>query len=158
MIRQPGTQIKHVQYTCSAGFLGISFLLPTDVSFSNLMQRETMCVASATGYYAGRNGQIHPSGDWRGVLGGNIASGCQTDDSDRCYSGVGCEPYGDGDFLWPIPWQYRGDDLVSHVFVTAQQHITANTAGRCEISKLGAGPLGANALDPTTTAIPGGDW
>jgi len=150
MIQQPGTNIKHVYDTCSAGFLGISFMLPMHVSFSNLMQREGMCAAIASGYYGSLNGEIHHAGEWWYVFGGNIETGCRTADVDECYSREGCAPYAEGEFLWPIPWQYKGDDDVSHVFVTANQHITANSAGRCEISKLSAGPFGANALDPTT--------
>ena len=103
MIQQPGTNIKHVYDTCSAGFLGISFMLPMHVSFSNLMQREGMCAAIASGYYGSLNGEIHHAGEWWYVFGGNIETGCRTADVDECYSGEGCSPYAEGEFLWPIP-------------------------------------------------------
>ena len=153
MIQKPGTGIRHTVNTCSAGFLGISYITPNNVSFTNLQTREGYCTATASGFYAYKNGQVHPAGGWNGVTDGNINTGCKEDyPEDEIWSGQPGPPYSIGDFVWPIPVEYKADDGVVHTLTSNQNHHEqADTSGKCTISKYGTGPFSKNASDPSSS-------
>ncbi len=153
MIRKPGTNILHVQGTWSCAFLGEIFLLPADVSFSNILMREGSAPAVASGYLASLNGQIHDAGPLCSVGPGDSTAGCKVNIlEDKVVTGILTPPppFSDGDFLWEIPWEYCAGDSPLKVFTIAQHHATADSNGKATISKKGAGPFSRMASDPTT--------
>lgn len=149
MIQKPGSGIRHTRYTCSAGFLGWSYLEPKDVSFENLYRREGTCTGTGTGYYANLNGIVHPTGSWWSISSGNSSTGCRVLVDDEVYSEKG-PPYSNGQFDWPIPREYKADDGVAHAFTIANHNQVADPTGKCTIQKKGAGPFSKNANDPTS--------
>jgi hypothetical protein len=153
MIQKPGTGILHVNGTWSCAFLGEIFLLPTDVSFTNILMREGSVPAVASGYLASLDGQVHDAGPLCSVGTGDIAAGCKVNiQEDKVVTGILAPPppFSDGDFLWEIPWEYSVGNSALQVFTTAQHHATADTNGQATISKKGAGPFSRMASAPTT--------
>jgi hypothetical protein len=152
MIQKPGTGVRHIVDTCSAGFLGISYITPKNVSFTNLQTREGTCNGTGYGFYSYLNGWPHSAGTWNGVDDGNIDTGCKEDyPQDEIWSGAKGPPYSTGDFTWPIPIEYKADDGVVHTLTASQnQYWEADVNGKCTISKYGAGPFPKNASDPTS--------
>jgi hypothetical protein len=151
MTQKSGSSIRHTTNTCSAGFLGWSYLTPKDVSFSNLNRREGTCTGTGSGFYAYLNGKGHDTGSWWPVSTGNSATGCRVLVDDRVYSGAKGSPYSDGQFDWPIPREYEADDGVPHQIRIANHNQVADSAGKCTIQKEGAGPFSKNAGDPTSS-------
>ena len=82
----------------------------------------------------------------------NSQEGCWVATQDQIYSGEKGTPYSDGEFDWPVPHQYCGDDGVPHQIVVTHHNQVADPAGKCTIQKQGAGPVSANASDPSS------DW
>ncbi len=148
MRQTPGTNVIHHQGFISVGFSGEGFLLPTDVSFSNLSFQEGQATATATGFFASANGAVHPPGGVFAVTGCNIVTGCKAFD-DFIFSGDWSPPFANGNFNWPIPWRYvvNGSPVQ---FFTANHHMTSDAAGNATIEKAGAGPFTKNASDPTS--------
>ncbi len=151
MIQKPSSGIRHTTNTCSAGFLGWSFLEPKDVSFSKLSRREGTCTGTGTGFYAYINGDVHEVGSWWPVSTGNSSTGCRVLTDDQIYSGSKSSPYSNGEFNWPIPREYKADDGVPHQFTTATHNQVADANGKCTIQKHGAGPFSKNAADATSS-------
>ena len=67
-----GTGLLHTVNTWSCGWKGDVYLLPKNVSFTNMQFREGSCNATATGWLAPYNGLPHAAGAWRGVGNGDI--------------------------------------------------------------------------------------
>jgi hypothetical protein len=153
VIQKPGTNILHVNETWSCAFLGEIFLLPTDVSFTNILMREGSVSAVASGYLASLNGQIHDASPLCSVGAGDIAVGCKVNIlEDKVVTGILTPPppFSDGDFLWEIPWEYSVGNSSLKMFTIAPHHATADANGQATISKKGAGPFSRMASDPTT--------
>ena len=151
MAKKPNSGIRHTINTCSVGFLGLAYLEPNDVSFSALRFREDTCTGTGTGFYAYLNGKPHDVGDWCNINPGNISTGCPVEFEDKVYSEDKGPPYSPGQFVWPIPWEYRTDDGVAHQLVIANHNQVADEAGKCTIQKNGAGPFSKNADDATSS-------
>jgi hypothetical protein len=152
MEQKPGSNILHVNGTWSCAFLGEIFLLPTDVSFTNILMREGSVPAVASGYLASLNGQIHDASPLCSVGPGDIAAGCKVNIlEDQVVTGILTPPppFADGDFRWDIPWEYNVGNSALKVFTTAQHHATADRNGQATISKKGVGPFSRMASDPT---------
>lgn len=136
--RKPGTGLRHTISTWSCGWKGEAYLLPKDVSFTNIQEREGSCNATATGWLVGWNNFPHPVGSWFDVGDGNITNGCKVVNStDTVYSGALAPPpaYAVGDFNWPIPWQYRVGTGDAVTFATLNHHATSDAAGKCVMEK-----------------------
>lgn len=153
MIQKPGTDISHVNGTWSCAFLGEVFLLPADVSFTNILMREGTVGAVASGYLGSLTGQIHDASPLCSVGTGDIAQGCKVNIlEDQVVTGILTPPppFADGDFLWAIPWEYSVGNSPLKTFTTAEHHATADADGQATISKKGAGPFSRLASDPTS--------
>jgi hypothetical protein len=153
MVQKPGSNIFHVNGTWSCAFLGEIFLLPADVSFTNILMREGSVAAVASGYLAGLSGQIHDTGPLCSVGPGDSVNGCKVNIvADQVVTGILMPPpdFSDGDFLWEIPWEYSAGNSPLKTFTTAPHHATADAGGRATISKKGAGPFSRMPSDPTS--------
>ena len=157
MIQQPSTGIRHTNGFWDVGFLGEAFLRPMDVSFKFIQWREGSVAAVATGYLAGWNGLNHPVGSWMSVAGGNSGTGSKVNMFDTIYTGQLSPPFGNGMFIWAIPWQFRVGSSAAKTFTTANHIALAldfpsiGIVGRASISKKGAGPFTRDAADPTSS-------
>jgi hypothetical protein len=150
MVQQPGSGILHVRDTWSCAFIGEVFLLPTDVSFTNILMREGSALAVASGFLAQLNGQLHEAGPLCSISGGNTRAGCKVNiEGDKVVTGILGPPYFDGDFLWDIPWEFTVRGSALRVFATVRHHSTADANGTAAISKDGAGPFSRVPSDPT---------
>jgi hypothetical protein len=150
MVQKPGTGILHVNGTWSCAFLGEIFLVPADVSFTNILMREGSVAAVASGFLADLNGHLHEAGALCSVGPGDCASGCKVNIlEDKVVTGILAPPFAVGDFLWDIPWQYSVGGSPLRTFTTAQHHATADANGQATISKKGAGPFSRVPSDPT---------
>jgi hypothetical protein len=153
-IERIGTNLWHVHDTWSVGFRGYAYLAPKYVSFTNIDMREGACNATATGWLSCYDGDPHPVGSWVDVHDGNSTTGCLVG-LDRAKTSVKAPPpdYDEGDFNWPIPWQYRFDvGDPSTTFTTANHHETSDPNGKATIEKQGAGPVWRVPSDPNS------DW
>lgn len=157
MIRATGTNLEHTNNTWSCGFLGNIFLRPKDVSFQKVEFLEGTVNAVATGYLSNFNGLPHHGNpSWLPFGAGNAANGSQLTGRDHVFTGVKGPPpppYGNGDFLWAIPWFFRviGTAGAGTQFTTANQHHTADPTGQATAAKKGAGPFSRVPGDPTST-------
>jgi len=150
------TNVRHTQGYISVGFEGHPYLEPTDVSFANLQFAEGAAIADATGYFASLNGELHdPTANPENIGSCDSVIGCQVLATDTVDTLDDPPPFSNGDFLWPIPWQYKAPEGALTTFTTANQRMsavaTSSTAAIATISKAGAGPYSKNASDPTTT-------
>ena len=151
MRQEPGTGIWHVQGQASIGFLGGTYLQPTDVSFRRLSSREGWTAGIGTGYFLTFNGHPHQVGNWFPIDRCNVATGCKVIATDYVSAGPLPAPYSDGTFTWNIPCQYRvGTTGAAVTYTIASQRATIDSEGRMTISKNGAGPFSKNLNDPTT--------
>jgi hypothetical protein len=150
-IRKPESGVRHTKDTCSAGLLAWLYLLPTTVSFYRVDIRESTCLGVGTGFYGHLHNYQHELGDWQGVTVGNYTTGCKIDDDDEVYSGEEPPPFSAGTFTWTIPLQYRGSDGIPHDFDTVIHSQSADSTGKCTINKHAAGPVSAEATDPTSS-------
>lgn len=153
--RAARTSLIHQQYTCSVGFYGIVYLLPKDVSFSNIgFQEDTTLPSIATGYYSFLSQEAHMANGPYNITGCNTTTGCQTftNPNDKVYTGDGPPPYSVGEFLWPIPWMYvvvQNGQVVATQFTVGNHHQLSDAVGKATIEKAGSGQFSANASDPT---------
>jgi hypothetical protein len=148
----------HWQGTASAGFRGITYLTPKDVSFENLEINEGTCVGVGTGCLLNLNGQVHsPWPSWASVSTGNPATGCvvegpnQTGGTywDCIYTFAGGGPWTSGTFTWPIPWEFRKPGGSKKQFTTLTHYAEVeNVTGKTTQSKGGVTVL-AMPSDPT---------
>jgi hypothetical protein len=146
------SNIRHTQGFESVGFLAHIFLEPTDVSFANLQFAEGTTTATASGFFAADNGEVHPATNPPLAIGPcDSVVGCQVHGGDEIDSGDHLPPFSIGDFLWQIPWQHKAPTGSLTNFTIVYHHETADANGRGTIAKGGAGPYAKNANDPTTT-------
>ena len=150
MIREPGTNVWHINGVPSVGFRARPYISPFDVSFINILVREGMCVGTGVGYYAVDNGEVHPDGAFVGVVPGDPARPSKLDATDRVQSGaVPGRPIGVGTFDWPIPWIFRVGNGAEKQFAIVSQHLESDAAGNTTQSK--GGHIESSKLnDPTT--------
>jgi hypothetical protein len=157
MKRRPGTGIRHTHTFWDVGFLGEIFLHPVDVSFEFIEFREGSVAAVTTGFLTPLSA-THPLGIWVSVGGGNSSDGSKVNGIDTIYSGKLSPPFGNGTFLWAIPWQYRAGSGAARTFTTANHFAMAlhvplvGILGSATITKKGAGPFTRVATDPTTSS------
>ena len=154
-VQNPGSGIRHVQGTCSAGFQAITYLLPKTVSFTHIEAREGTTTATATGWLAGSNGDTHTTGNWFTVANCSSTTGCQIQALDGIYNqypqNYGGTMWGNGEFKWNIPREWRIGTGSATQYTTLLHHFVSDAAGKGTISKGGAGPFSKNANDPTST-------
>lgn len=153
-VQSPGTGIKHVQGTCSAGFQAATFLLPKTVSFSHIQVREGSTTAVATGWLAPSNGNTHNAGSWFSVANCSVSTGCQIMALDTIYNeypqNYGGPTWGAGDFQWDIPREWRVGTGTGIQFTSLLHHFVSDAVGKGTVSKGGAGPFSKNANDATS--------
>jgi len=151
MIQAPGTSIWHIQGSGSVGFKGWIYLLPKDVSFSNIEFSEGDCPSIKTGFYVGKPPNNHPQGSWIFVGGGNISTGCPVlgeDTAAQLYYG----PFSNGTLTWNIPFKYRvGSTGNGTQFTTAIQHFNMSPTGTATVEKHGVGPFSKALNDPNSS-------
>ncbi|WP_437934764.1 hypothetical protein [Sorangium sp. So ce341] len=142
---QSGATI-HNAGSCNAGFHGVTYLLPKDVSFENVEINEGVVYSTATGSFdtAGWNNLRHPEWpSWASVGGGTDATGSLVQGPnfvggvyfDYIYSGSlpsACPP---GDFVWRIPWRFRVNGGAEKVFTHLTHHAVADGARKMTMSK-----------------------
>lgn len=145
MERFPGTLTFHRKGKASAGFLGMIFLRPADVSFGNTEFREGAAPYEATGCFKMAEVEldeiedvIHPvRGKWSTVSRGS-AKGSAVNTPDRVRSHTLSPPFTEGTFTWNIPWLCRvkggGDEFRIAV---ATHHHSVDAAGTMTITKKG---------------------
>lgn len=151
MVQATGTNIWHVQNTASVGFMGSSFVLPKDVSFSNIQRREGTATGTGTGFYSVINGLVHSIGTWFTVSGCNTTTGCSVNNVDTVQAGARTGPYSSGDFTWPIPREYMVGAGAATPYFIALHHQYVDVLGTCCIEKAGAGPFCKQAADPSSS-------
>jgi hypothetical protein len=151
MVQKAGTGIQHTTGTWSVGFKGEIFLRPKNVSFQFMMWGEGTVPAVATGYCTVFAGLIHPVGPPLTVGPGDATNGCKVNAEDTVKSGQAGPPFGVGDFLWAIPWEFSVSGSPRTAFTTANHHATADAVGTATIAKKGAGPFSRVPSDPTST-------
>ncbi|MGZ4976107.1 MAG: hypothetical protein ACXV8O_03045 [Methylobacter sp.] len=147
MTQQVGTGVWHVQNSYSVGFKGSITVSPSGVSYAGVTFREGAAVATATGWLAFKNGQVHAVGAACTITGTSVNG------IDTVSSGQKSPPpaYAVGDFLWPIPWECSTDGGTTwSQIVIANHHETCSAAGVAAISKAGAGPFTKNAADASS--------
>lgn len=162
MAQVPSTGLCHTNGMASAGFRGNIFMLPTDVSFSNIQWREGNGTGIGSGSFSGLTGRVHPTGSFMTIGPGNIATGCQVNTVDSVSTSTNSPSTSfftgtdwTGTFIWPIAWQFQapGGPVVS--YMTAFHVATADRAGNTSQSKAGAGPFTTALADPTSCVVGG---
>jgi hypothetical protein len=137
----------HQANSCSAGFEGITFLTPRDVSFENIQVHEGVCNSVAHGSFAtkGWHNLPHPSWAFVAVSGGTDASGSKvlgpnfdgTEYYDHIFSGALPLNCAAGDFTWIIPWEFRVGSGAAKVFTHLTHFAVADGARKMTMSKAG---------------------
>jgi hypothetical protein len=145
------SNLRHTNGLAGVGFLGDVFLEPANVSFAGIFFSEGLTFATASGYYRSLNGLQHSDGPLTSLGACNSNTGCKINGQDRVDSGDGTPAFSDGDFLWPIPWQYSVGTGSQTQFMIANQHFLIDATGRVSIEKAGSGLLSTNASDPTSS-------
>jgi hypothetical protein len=146
------SNLRHTQGYESVGFEAHIYLEPTDVSFANLQFAEGTDTATASGFFAASNGQVHPPTNPPVSIGQcDSVIGCEVNGTDTIDSGNNPPPFSVGDFLWQIPWQYKSSTGSLTAFTIVNHHETADATGKGTIEKGGAGPFSKNASDPTSS-------
>ncbi|MCI5224184.1 MAG: hypothetical protein D3924_16315 [Candidatus Electrothrix sp. AR4] len=148
-----GSNIWHVNGRASVGFRAISYLRPTNVSFSNIRTQEGTVAGIANGFFAGDNGDMHPMPGWNNVGPGNIANGCkELYNYDTIESGPHNGPYAVGNFTWNIPIEYddgtNGVQAIPGGTLSHVERIEAN--GDMTIHKGAGGPFTKRLNDPNS--------
>jgi hypothetical protein len=157
MVQTPGTHIYHQHDVWSVGFIGDIYLQPTDVSFNNCTFQEGTCTGVGSGYLSKIQPKVHPIGLIVHVGDGNAETGCQVLSHDTAAFTQPHTPYGDGEWLWPIPWRFGvrvpspgRPPTIDTVFTIAYEHATADASGRATIEKKDCGPFSRMPADPTS--------
>ena len=150
-----GSTINHAG-VCDAGFRGITYLLPKDVSFEFIEINEGTCNATATGSFAtaGWNNLPHPAWPaWASVSTGNSTTGCKVQGPnydgneyfDYIHSGDLPAACTAGKFTWDIPWEFRKPGGAASPFTTLTHYAEADGARKMTISK---GGITASSTEP----------
>ncbi len=149
---QTGATI-HNPLACNSGFMGVTYLTPTDVSFNNVEANEDVCNSTAHGSFvtAGWDNLPHPSWPWATVSNGNNATGSMVQGPnpgappyDYIHSGDLPADCAAGDFTWVIPWNFRVGGVTG--LITHLTHLAvADGARQMTMSK---GGVVVNATEP----------
>jgi len=145
--------IKHTQGVWGGGFRAYIHFDPTDVSFKNIRFREGTCLATADGYLASFDRELHPATSESIAIGNcNLVTGCRTVTYDEVYfpQPQPGTPYSDGSFNWPIPWYYYATNDIYAIFTIANQSATSDSSGSAFIRKKDIGPFTVHVGDPTS--------
>jgi hypothetical protein len=150
-VRDPIHGITHTHGDWECGELRLAYLQPQTVSFATIIFREGTAVATATGFLAGMNGNVHLVGPDVTIGTCNVTTGCAVlGADDEVYSGQRGPQFSAGTFDWNIPQQWRQQNTTTYTtFVTLDQHHTADSSGTAVISKGGESHT-CYASDPTT--------
>jgi len=147
LIKEPGTEVGHIEDVFSVGFWGWAYLLPRDVSFDELQWSEGSCTADADGYLAEFDGDKHPEGDWFEIGPGNITNGCHVMNMhDKITIYYENQNWAKGDFKWYIPWRIGYCNQLIGTFCTVLQHAYSEDGSGTAYIKKGAGPF-SKAVD-----------
>jgi hypothetical protein len=154
IIKNPAVDVLHCQNYSSVGFQGFVYLLPKDVSFSNLYFQEDGGTIQAQGYYQNQNGLTHdPTGFGYSVNSCNIITGCEAF-YDTIYTNNWTGPFSPGTLTWAIEWKYgfsASDPIQSYVLFTYGVHSTVvNSKGTATISKAGSGSFTKEVSNSTS--------
>jgi hypothetical protein len=150
MVREPGTNVWHVNGIPSVGFKARPYISPFDVSFVNILIREGMCVGTGVGYYSFYNGRVHEDGAFAGVIPGDPVRPSKLAAPDLVQSGaVAGPPVEAGTFDWPIPWIFRVGNGAEKQFAIVPYHLESDASGKATGSK-GGHSESSNLNDPTT--------
>jgi hypothetical protein len=153
----------HTRGSASAGFRGITYLTPKDVSFENVEIIEGTCEGVGTGSQAKYDKQVHPAwtSGWATVGGGTDAKGSvvqgpnQTGSTywDFVFENEGAAPPGPGagTFKWVIPWKFRVSGGAEKVFTHLTHYTVYEAGGKVTISK---GGVTASAVPSDATENP----
>lgn len=151
---QTGSTI-HNPGTCSAGFQGITYLTPRDVSFEWIEINEGVCNSTANGSFAtaGWNNLRHPPWpSWAAVSGSTDATGSRVEGPntgpppfDHIFSGALPANCASGEFTWVIPWRFRVSGGAEKTFTQLTHHAVADGARRMTMSK---GGVSVSATEP----------
>ena len=152
--RQYGATL-HNAGSCSAGFEGVTFLTPLDVSFENIEVHEGVCNSTAHGSFvtAGWDNLAHPSWAFVPCDGGTDATGSKvlgpnfdgTEHYDHIFSGQLPADCAAGDFTWVIPWEFRVAGGTPKVFTHLTHFAVADGARKMTMSK---GGVTVDATEP----------
>lgn len=153
--------IGHTQGTPSVELYANVHITPADVSFQGVYFRELKCLAKYDGYFERLN-------DWEwtvreeivthepnalSVIGGEVVEGYGTyADYDGIImndNGLG-QPFSDGSFTWPIPWEYRVEGGQWKRFATVNQIKLITPTGKLTVLKSGVFES-KELMDPTTS-------
>jgi hypothetical protein len=148
----PNTRVGHTFNKCSVAFALEPYLLPTDVSFSQLGFMEGTALARTTprftGYYWALEGFPHTIQGPDPISQCNILFGCKADFVDQPNTNDNNPPCSTGDLTWAIPWQYvlGSNPATATTFYTAihyQYNIPTNSipTDAVSIEKAGVGPF-----------------
>ena len=111
-VRVPSTNIKHGYESVSCGFLANWYLLPKDVSFSNLYFRKGDALITSNGIFGYLDGISEPSIGWVGIDAPNNANeGSRVEPPWECYM-HGSIPY----FPPPNPAVIGTASIAQHFF------------------------------------------
>ena len=143
-----------------AGFKGLPFIDPKDVSFSRVMFGEgfAMAVVDPAGSFLESQEKEHEVGGLRLSGPGNKTTGTPVIAEDLIVSDrlpdfeKGDPKCGDSGFLWEIPWEFSVDGSPRDEFTRVNHHVTANEACDATIEKAGAGPF-CRRLDGTDCTV-----
>ena len=154
MEKMPGTDVGHKQGYFSVGFWGHPYLLPKDVSFSNLKAYEGSCEADADGYFASNDKELHPEGPWGEIGSGNITTGCRVEIDDTISELNTDSNWAEGNFKWNIPWRigYGGQDIAD-ICMMLHHVYSKDNSGKAYIKK-SAGPYSKTVYEPDGSLTP----
>lgn len=145
MRRKSGTGVWHANNIPSVGMKLDIYITPDTVSFENIEIMESDCVGAVTGYFVGTtldgiHHAGHGAGTWVTVGTVRAGRGSKVDGTDTAQSGH-CnfgQPYADGTFDWPIPWNFRVNGGSEKRFATVHQRFIIDAAGAMTVRKGGA--------------------
>jgi hypothetical protein len=144
----------HCQNYSSAGFYGIIYLLPKDVSFSRLYFREGGGQIMANGFYASENGGQHvPWSTGALVYGCNLVTGYIAYSGDIIYTNRWSGPFSVGQLSVPIAWKYdRIENPATGAiqFATGLHEQEADAVGTAIIEKSGSGAFSRMVSDASS--------
>lgn len=142
-------QTLHTHGCADVGFCGELYLLPSGVSYENLLVREGRFRAVGSGYYGGRGKA--DSGD--GQIPADVILGNRVNGYDGVYSGVHEEPWSEGILKASIPWEYCVSGQIDWViFASVEYTKKIKNDGTVSIKKFNTDDSVARPSDPTQSS------